>query len=143
MNDHDPISQFFPDQDSVDLYGVLHLKNTATTDEIKKAYRRLALVYHPDKHATATDQAKADASLRFQQIGFAYAVLGDEKRKDRYDKTGSTTEGFDLGAGEAGWEAYFEDLFDRITRGKLDQMKKEYQGILKYLLSMSRITAWS
>ncbi|XP_006458140.1 hypothetical protein AGABI2DRAFT_216409 [Agaricus bisporus var. bisporus H97] len=128
MNDHDPISQFFPDQDSVDLYGVLHLKNTATTDEIKKAYRRLALVYHPDKHATATDQAKADASLRFQQIGFAYAVLGDEKRKDRYDKTGSTTEGFDLGAGEAGWEAYFEDLFDRITRGKLDQMKKEYQG---------------
>lgn len=143
MNDHDPISQFFPDQDSVDLYGVLHLKNTATTDEIKKAYRRLALVYHPDKHATATDQAKADASLRFQQIGFAYAVLGDEKRKDRYDKTGSTTEGFDLGAGEAGWEAYFEDLFDRITRGKLDQMKKEYQGILKYLSSMSRITAWS
>jgi DnaJ family protein C protein 9 len=137
MDDQDPISQFFPGQESVDLYDVLHLKNTATADDIKKAYRRLALVYHPDKHATATDQTKADASLKFQQIGFAYAVLSDEKRKDRYDKTGSTTEAFDLGAGEAGWEAYFEDLFERVTRGKLDQMKKEYQGISTHLLLLS------
>lgn len=133
MDDQDPISQFFPDQDTVDLYEVLHLTNKATTDEIKKAYRRLALVYHPDKHAAASDEAKADASFKFQQIGFAYAVLSDEKRKERYDKTGSTTEGFDLAAGEDGWEAYFEDLFERVTRGKLDEMKKEYQGML-YLL---------
>ncbi|KAF9451040.1 DnaJ-domain-containing protein [Macrolepiota fuliginosa MF-IS2] len=128
MDDQDPISQFFPDQESVDLYEVLHLTNKATADEIKKAYRRLALVYHPDKHATASDEAKANASLRFQQIGFAYAVLSDEKRKEKYDKTGSTTEGFDHGVGENGWEAYFEDLFERVTRGKLDEMKKEYQG---------------
>ncbi len=128
MDDQDPISQFFPDQESVDLYEVLHLTDKATSDDIKKAYRRLALVYHPDKHASASDEARADASIKFQQIGFAYAVLSDEKRKDKYDKTGTTTEGFDLGAGEAGWEAYFEDLFERVTRGKLDEMKKEYQG---------------
>lgn len=134
MDDQDPISQFFPDQESVDLYSVLHLTNTATTDQVKKAYRRLALIYHPDKHVTASDEAKADALLKFQQIGFAYVVLSDDKRKERYDKTGSTTEGFDLGAGEAGWEAYFEDLFERVTRGKLDEMKKEYQGILPFFL---------
>jgi DnaJ family protein C protein 9 len=128
MDDHDPISQFFPDQESVDLYEVLQLSKPATSDGIKKAYRRLALVYHPDKHATANDKAKANASTKFQQIGFAYAVLSDEKRKEKYDRTGSTTEGFDLGAGENGWEAYFEDLFERVTRGKLDEMKKEYQG---------------
>ncbi|THU89509.1 DnaJ-domain-containing protein [Dendrothele bispora CBS 962.96] len=128
MDHEDPITQFFPDEESVDLYAVLSLTESAKQDDIKKAYRRLALQYHPDKHATANESAKSDASTRFQQIGFAYAVLSDEKRKQRYDKTGKTDEGFDLAAGEDGWEAYFEDLFDRVTRGKLDEMKKEYQG---------------
>jgi DnaJ family protein C protein 9 len=128
MDDNDPISQFFPGEEDVDLYEVLCLDSTAKLDAIKKAYRRLALVYHPDKHAAASEQAKQDASNNFQQIGFAYAVLSDEKRKARYDITGKTDEGFDLGAGEDGWETYFEELFDRVTRGKLDEMKKEYQG---------------
>ena len=132
--DNDPISQFFPGEEDVDLYVVLNLTKDTTTDAIKKSYRRLALTYHPDKHATSSEQAKADASVKFQQIGFAYAVLTDEKRKARYDKTGRTDEGFELSAGEDGWEAYFEDLFDRVTRGKLDEMKKEYQGALQALL---------
>ncbi|KAF8628348.1 hypothetical protein AX15_003888 [Amanita polypyramis BW_CC] len=123
----DPISQFFPDQD-VNLYAVLQLKQDASAEEIRKTYRRLALKYHPDKHATATEDAKADVSLKFQQVGFAYAILSDEKKRKRYDKTGSTAEGFEVGEGEDGWEAYFEDLFDRVTRGKLDELKKEYQG---------------
>ncbi|KAF8163289.1 hypothetical protein B0H34DRAFT_650300 [Crassisporium funariophilum] len=130
MDDNDPINQFFPGQEDVDLYAVLSLQRDTNLDAIKKAYRRLALVYHPDKHATATEQAKEDASTKFQQIGFAYAVLSDAKRKARYDSTGKTDEGFDLGAGEDGWETYFEELFDRVTRGKLDEMKKEYQGIM-------------
>jgi DnaJ family protein C protein 9 len=128
MDREDPISQFFPGQEEVDLYAVISLQRDAKLEDIKKAYRRLALLYHPDKHATATETRKADASTKFQQIGFAYAVLSDEKRRDRYDKTGRTDEGFDLGAGEDGWDAYFEELFDRVTRGKLDEMKKEYQG---------------
>ncbi|KAF8077959.1 hypothetical protein FPV67DRAFT_1662737 [Lyophyllum atratum] len=128
MDRDDPVTQFFPGQDSVDLYEVLSVSNDAKLDDIKKAYRRLALVYHPDKHATANTTAKADASAKFQQIGFAYAVLGDEQRRQRYDRTGKTDEGFELGAGDEGWEAYFEDLFERVTRGKLDEMKKEYQG---------------
>ena len=130
MDDNDPITQFFPGEEDVDLYAVLSLQRDATVESIKKAYRRLALVYHPDKHASASDQAKEDASNKFQQIGFAYAVLSDSKRKARYDSTGKTDEGFELGAGDDGWEAYFEELFDRVTRGKLDEMKKEYQGTL-------------
>jgi len=128
MDENDPITQFFPGEEDVDLYNVLSLERNATLDVIKKAYRRLALLCHPDKHATGTDQAREDASTRFQQIGFAYAVLSDSKRKARYDSTGKTDEGLDLEPGEGGWEAYFEDLFDRVTRGKLDEMKKEYQG---------------
>lgn len=136
MDGSDPITQFFPGQDEVDLYGVLLLTGDAKLEEVKKAYRRLALVYHPDKHATASEAMKVDASTKFQQIGFAYAVLSDQKRRDRYDKTGKTDEGFELAAGDDGWEAYFEDMFDRVTRGKLDEMKKEYQG--KYLFSSLR-----
>lgn len=126
----DPISQFFPDADpaSVDLYAVLALTAAATPDDIKKAYRKLALVHHPDKHAAAGDAAREAAVLRFQQIGFAYTVLGDAKRRERYDKTGRTDETVDFGEGEGGWEAYFEDLFDRVTKEKLDELKKEYQG---------------
>ena len=124
----DPISQFFPDAESVDLYEVLSVSRDAKADEIKKAYRRLALAHHPDKHATANDSAKANASLKFQQIGFAYAVLSDEKRRTRYDRTGKTDEGGGLEPGEGGWEAYFEDLFDSVTREKLDEDKKQYQG---------------
>ncbi|PFH54368.1 hypothetical protein AMATHDRAFT_635 [Amanita thiersii Skay4041] len=127
-HDNDPISQFFPDQESVDLYAVLQLTQDATTDDIKKAYRRLALRYHPDKHATANEAAKVDALLKFQQVGFAYAVLTDDKKRKRYDKTGKTSEVFDFGEGEDGWDSYFEDLFDRVTRDKLNEMKKEYQG---------------
>ncbi|KAF7792997.1 hypothetical protein EIP86_004102 [Pleurotus ostreatoroseus] len=126
----DPISQFFPDvePEEVDLYAVLGLTSTTTPDEIKKAYRKLALINHPDKHATRDEEARATASLKFQQIGFAYAVLGDETRRARYDSTGRTDEALDLGAGEGGWEAYFEDLFERVTKEKLDELKKEYQG---------------
>ncbi|KAJ3827932.1 hypothetical protein F5878DRAFT_655296 [Lentinula raphanica] len=128
MDHDDPIATFFPDEDSVDLYDVLSVAKNCKLDEIKKSYRRLALKYHPDKHATASESAKAEVSLKFQQIGFAYAVLSDDKRRKRYDQTGTTEEGFDLAAGEDGWEAYFEQMFDRVTRGKLDEMKKEYQG---------------
>ncbi|KAJ7219258.1 hypothetical protein GGX14DRAFT_695462 [Mycena pura] len=127
MDAEDPITQFFPGQESVDLYAVLSLTSEAKPDDIKKAYRRLALIHHPDKQSNASDDRKAEASTKFQQIGFAYAVLGDTKRRQRYDNTGRTDESFDL-EGEDGWDAYFEELFDRVTRGKLDEMKKEYQG---------------
>ena len=76
MDDHpDPVSQFFPDQDpdSVDLYAVLSLDTTQsrdniTSEQIKKAYRRLALLHHPDKHSSADEEKVAAAALKFQQV---------------------------------------------------------------------------
>lgn len=129
--DEDPVFQFFPGQDTVDLYAVLGLTSSCSIDEIKKAYRKLALTYHPDKHSSATETAQKEASTKFQQVGYAYAVLSDEARRKRYDSTGRTDEGglgFGPGDGEGGWEAYFESMFEEVTRAKLDELKKEYQG---------------
>lgn len=130
MDTDDPITTFFPGEQDVDLYAVLSLGRDAKAEDIKKAYRRLALVYHPDKRASAATDAKDNASHRFQQIGFAYSVLSDEERRSRYDRTGRTDDGgVNFGPGESGtWETYFEELFDRVTRGKLDELKKEYQS---------------
>ncbi|CAE6470372.1 unnamed protein product [Rhizoctonia solani] len=126
----DPATLFFPDSDgSVDLYSVLGIEATATDSEIKGAYRKLALKYHPDKHANASEEGKAAASSKFQQIGFAYTILGDEIRRKRYDATGSTDSNVpDLAEGEDAWERYFEEMFDTVTRERLDEMRQEYQG---------------
>ncbi|KAF8502563.1 DnaJ-domain-containing protein, partial [Hysterangium stoloniferum] len=129
MDDIDPIAQFFPNNPDINLYDVLSVSPSATANELKSAYRRLALLHHPDKHAASSVEGQKDASTRFQQVGFAYAVLGDEKRRKKYDETGSASEGAEWeGKDEEGWELYFEQMFESVTRGKLDEMKKAYQG---------------
>ena len=66
-----------------DLYVVLEVTREASDDEIKKAYRRLAMVYHPDRNAAA------DAEGRFKEIAEAYQVLSDPDKRAHYDRYGS------------------------------------------------------
>lgn len=68
----------------MEYYETLGVSKTATTDEIKKAYRKLALKYHPDKNP---DNAEAEA--KFKKISEAYAVLSDSKKRQEYDTYGS------------------------------------------------------
>lgn len=82
-----------PELDSfkdVDPYKVLGLDSKCSADEIKRAYRRKALVTHPDKARTEED--KTAFHSEFQRVAFAYSVLSDERRKARYDRTGSLEE---------------------------------------------------
>ena len=67
-----------------DYYKILGIPREASQTDIKKAYRKLALKYHPDKNKSP------DATKKFQDIGEAYSVLSDEKKRRRYD-VGSRT----------------------------------------------------
>lgn len=68
-----------------DLYEILGVSKTATQSEIKSAYRKLAVKYHPDKNAG--DKAVEE---KFKKITAAYDVLGDETKRRQYDSYGST-----------------------------------------------------
>src|SRR4030067_1308449 len=70
-----------------DYYEVLNVSRTASKEEIKDAYRKLALQYHPDRNKAP------DAEERFKDISEAYAVLSDDEKKAQYDQLGHA--GFD------------------------------------------------
>jgi curved DNA-binding protein len=67
-----------------DYYQVLGLKKGASESEIKKAYRKMAMQYHPDRN-----QGKKESEEKFKEISEAYAVLSDKKKKKEYDAFGS------------------------------------------------------
>lgn len=65
-----------------DWYKILGVERTASASEIKKAYRKLALKWHPDKNTENQDEAK----IAFQEVAAAYEVLGDEVKRSKYDR---------------------------------------------------------
>lgn len=82
-----------------DYYQVLGVARGASDDEIKKAYRKLALKFHPDKNQSP------GAEERFKAVGEAYDVLSDKRKKQIYDQCGE--EGLKAGAGQQGGQHNF------------------------------------
>ena len=82
-----------------DYYQLLQVSRSATSDEIQKAYRKLARKYHPDLHADKSDREKEQAKQQFQQIQHAYDVLNDPQKREMYDRFGP---GFESAGGGGG-----------------------------------------
>lgn len=78
-----------------DYYKILGVTKSATEDEIKKAYRKRALIHHPDRHANATDEEKKDQEKKFKEVGEAYTILSDPAKRSRYDN-GQDLEDMDM-----------------------------------------------
>lgn len=114
------------DPPSIDPYAVLHIAQTATADEVKSAYRKLALKHHPDK---ARPEDRESAHQTFQEIAFAYAVLSDERRRKRYDATGNTAESANIEDDDFNWVDFFREQTENVVTGDMiEQVKREYQG---------------
>ena len=75
-----------------DYYSILNLDRNATTEEIKKSYKKLALLYHPDKN-----QGNAEATEKFKEVSEAYSVLSNDDKRKQYDVMGSANDDFDIG----------------------------------------------
>eukprot|EP00561_Arcocellulus_cornucervis_P013447 CAMPEP_0185804310 /NCGR_PEP_ID=MMETSP1322-20130828/3173_1 /TAXON_ID=265543 /ORGANISM="Minutocellus polymorphus, Strain RCC2270" /LENGTH=535 /DNA_ID=CAMNT_0028500275 /DNA_START=17 /DNA_END=1621 /DNA_ORIENTATION=- len=69
-----------------DFYKILGVSLDATDAEIKKAYRKLALKWHPDRHSNSTEEEKTKAEATFRDVNLAYEVLSDPVKKQRYDE---------------------------------------------------------
>jgi molecular chaperone DnaJ len=89
-----------------DYYEILGVGRTATDEEIKKAYRKLALKHHPDRNP----ENRRDAEEHFKELVEAYQVLSDAERRGMYDRFGHAA--FEQGAGGAGFDfsGNFEDI---------------------------------
>jgi len=115
-----------------DYYDVLGINKDASLDEIKRAYRSLALQYHPDK---VSPEKKKEAEEKFKEISEAYAVLSDSNKRAQYDRFGHagidasyTYEDIFRGADFSGFEdifrgfgfgeSIFGDLFDFFGAGR-------------------------
>ncbi|KAJ8600930.1 hypothetical protein CTAYLR_005053 [Chrysophaeum taylorii] len=72
----------------VDYYGILGVARNADEEEIKRAYRKMALRYHPDKQASKSESEKKDAEEKFKQAAEAYDVLSDSQKRSVYDAYG-------------------------------------------------------
>jgi len=99
-----------------DYYEVLGVERNASAQELKKAYRRLAMEYHPDRNGSA------DAAERFKEINRAYEVLSDADMRVRYDRFGHAGVDGAGGAGPQGFEGFstfegFGDVFDAFFGG--------------------------
>ncbi|RMX22225.1 molecular chaperone DnaJ [Legionella jordanis] len=100
-----------------DYYELLGVSRQADEAEIKKAYRKLAMKYHPDRNSN-----DKEAEEKFKEIQSAYAVLSDPQKRAAYDRFGHagvdpSMSGQGFGGGFGGFGDVFEDLFENIFSG--------------------------
>jgi molecular chaperone DnaJ len=95
----------------IDYYELLAVSRTATPEELKKAYRKLAMQYHPDRNP-----GNKEAEHKFKEISEAYQVLSDDQRRAAYDRFGHAAFEQGGGAGGGGFDfgSGFADIFDEM-----------------------------
>ena len=122
---------------------VLNLPNkgpSITASQLRKAYYRQALKYHPDKQAENSDVVAKEAKLKFQAISVAYSILSDEERRTLYDESGEMDDTDEMGGENTDeWTSYFKGIFGKVTTSDIDRFAESYKcseeeekDVLKY-----------
>ena len=94
-----------------DYYEVLGVNKNATDDELKKAYRKMAIKYHPDRQQNKSEAEKKEAEEKFKEAAEAYDVLSDPNKRARYDQFGFA--GDQMGGGFGGGMS-MDDIFSHF-----------------------------
>jgi len=125
-----------------DYYEVLGVSRTADDEELKRAYRKLALKYHPDKNP----ESRLEAEERFKEISEAYQILCDPQRRAQYDRFGHAA--FQQGGGGFDFAAGFDDIlgdlfgdFFGTGRGRGGRTRARRGADLQYQLEISFVEA--
>ena len=95
-----------------DYHEILNVAKDVTNEELKKAYRKLALEFHPDRNP-----GNKDAEERFKEISEAYTVLSDPQKRAKYERFGADEGAFDFGF-QGNFDNIFNDLFTDFFGGQ-------------------------
>src|SRR3990167_10544691 len=130
-----------------DYYDLLGVTRTAKADEIKKAYRKLAMQYHPDKNS-----GDKEAEKKFKEISEAYEILKDEQKRAAYDSMGHAAFEGGMGGGgprggyyqsshdfqSSGFGNIFDDMFSEFMGGRSQQAETSPRGAdLRYNMEIT------
>mmetsp|Transcript_12123 Transcript_12123/g.24926 ORF Transcript_12123/g.24926 Transcript_12123/m.24926 type:complete len:370 (-) Transcript_12123:148-1257(-) len=123
---------------------VLTVPKDASPSQLRKAYYKKALQYHPDKIPnSASVEEKETAKAKFQAVSVAYTILSDPEKRAEYDESGELYEtGDDLSENKSGvdqWTDYFKNIFPTVTTADIDAFEVKYKcsdeeesDVLKY-----------
>jgi len=118
-----------------DLYEVLGFtgddRKGASEAQLRKAYHKSSLKYHPDRVASkASKDDQATATKKFQALGAVYKLLSDSGAKDLYDESGEVVEdeGSPVLDPDRDWQDYWRLLFKKVTLDDVKEFEKKYRG---------------
>ena len=118
-----------------DYYKILGVEKDASEDVIKKAYKKLAMQYHPDRLVNESEEEKKEAEEKFKEISEAYSVLSDENKRKQYDQFG-TVDGDTMNFGNMSADDIMQhfmrmhgfDLFGNNDFGSFSHQKMVQKG---------------
>lgn len=105
------------------LYEILGVEKTASQQEIKKAYHKLALRLHPDKNP-----GDEDAKEKFQLLQKVISILGNEEKRALYDQTGCTDDEAFSGEAAQNLQEFFRTMYRKITDADIEEFEASYRG---------------